>query len=987
MNHSNLPAQSGLLKRKVGHLGRSLIATTLALVVLPVATSAAGFGDSGATGTFSLSDWNVDRFAPGGWAPGSTDLLSGTALKITISNADRENLRPPAFSGLFYTTQGRVRLSPGVTEVGGELFIPTSWGTPGNLRRSDVWSRDNNPVEGNSRYQIFGFINNDPADPFNPLAANFVPRIRTWDSTIGWADYPAAPILYGQYNKFRIVDTGSSHQYWLNGTLIDTNSGSSYSAPGSEGLRQVILNSYNFGNAGNSLSLPDSGYEVFWKNAYALSANTSGIPVDLNGSYMAAGNFDDGITYLAGSTSVTTAASPNMVFEEAMSAIVTEGTLTPFSDDNKQPTALENLDLRGKSFSADLDLGSVSSWSDPFPTSGNEFFQFGLGDNAGIEDDTEESYVFIYRNGNHFTLHYNSDWSEYAAVPSLQYDADPAATKFRVNVDINGAGTTATMTVTPLDGPDAFNATTLDPFPLLIDDNVSSTSFFAGFTSNAFMGESGRVVVSNFKTTATTNTQYVFANDPYNLPSQSADFAVGQANLAVAVGGYQSFLESTNLTGAMGFGSGTYTAAPYPAAHIFNGGAITAAGELTGGVAPLSPLVTADATLANILMTGANGTSGYVGIKTNNGGVLDTQFSDGDGNAILTLRRQSNVAMWDSVAPVISGLTALQGVNYALVAPGVQTGLLNVNVTAQDAFTGLDDQPTITINFAPLTAGPEDVVLNSVSVSGNTFGASYNVPANAPNGPGQIIVTAVDRAGNSQSLIQSINVNTATFTLNLQLQGFDSEAGSVTRGIEIILGGTSGGNAPITLSRDVTFSQFGMATVVFNSGDGLLNGAGFNYTIGAKDSLHTLRTTVAATGVGNQYSASATLRGGNLNRDNKIDIGDYVVYATRFGIPVNPNTPFVFPAVTHVPTLRHADISGDGVVDSQDFSFFTVLSFGTVDDNAPGNYSREDRTIRTRITVAQAMIESGSRQVANMDFNRDGIITMEEAQRYISRLR
>lgn len=976
--------------RKLGYFGSlvrgALLATiTAAVVAAPMIASAAGFGDSGGSGTFNLADWAVDRYAPGGWAPNSTDPLSGNALKISIANADRKDLRPGAYNSDFYNTQGRVRLSPGVTEVGGKLFIPASWGTPGNLRRSDIWSRDNNPAEPNSRYLICGFINNDPADPFNPLAGGFAPRFRAWDSTVGWTDL-SAPVLYGQYNTIRMVDTGYQHEYYINGALVQVNSGAAYSEPGWNGLKQVILQGYNFGNAGNSGSLPDSSYDIYWKDVYALGGGNSGIPVDLNGSYAATGTFYDILNdiYYDGRANATTNSAGDtgangQVFEMATGVAALEGTFTPFSDGLKAPTVLQGLDMRGKNFSADVDLGPVSGWTDPDVGFGGEWFQLGLGREV-YTDGGEESFAFIYRNDNKFSIYYSSDWTDYA-LPGCQYDADPAATKFRISVDINPAGTEATMTVTPLDGPDAMNPTTLDPFPLQMEDNVTSASFFAGFTSNGYGNETGRAVVSNFKTNATTNSQFVFAADPYNKSSENVNYAVGQANLNVQVGGFQAFLQSNNLAGSMGFTSGSYTSSPYP--NHYNP-TITGSGDLTGYIALNAALTSGDFTLANILMNGAHGTRGYINIKPDNGGGLDSQFNDGDGNPYLADRRTSNIAMFDDVNPVVGGVTATQSGNPGCPNP-VMTGMMNIQVASSDALTGLDRQPTISLDFAPLGPSLGDVTLTTYSIAGNNFGASYNVPNSAPNGIGRIVVTAVDRAGNSTTTFTPMNVNTATLTVNITLQGVT--APSITRGIEILLGGPLGSGSQLTLNRNVVFTA-GSGSYTFTALDGLPNTVGATYSVGVKDTLHTLRSTVPAPGVGNQYVANANgpkaLRGGNLNTDNKIDIGDYVVYATRYGIPVSPNTPFsTLTGPPHAALVRHADISGDGNVDNADFSYISAGFATQFDDAAPSFFARDDRTIRTKITVADAVREAG-KEAAKLDLNGDGVITMDEIQKFLT---
>lgn len=239
--------------------------------LLGVATSAWGqsFYESGATGTFLTSHWVVDRYAPAGWTSGAMDPLGGQALRIDISNADRADLRPPGYGGVFYNTQGRQR-STSISapwEIGGALFIPTSWGQAGNLRRSDLWARDANPTEANAHYPIVGFINNDPAAPFDPTATNFQPRFRVWNSGAGWVDL-TEPIVYDDYNTFRIVSTGSAFLYYVNGSLVHT--GAYYSQGGYEALQTVFVQAYNFGDSSNTMTLPDSSYSAYWRNVYAV---------------------------------------------------------------------------------------------------------------------------------------------------------------------------------------------------------------------------------------------------------------------------------------------------------------------------------------------------------------------------------------------------------------------------------------------------------------------------------------------------------------------------------------------------------------------------------------------------------------------------------------------------------------------------------------------------------------------------------------------
>ncbi|MFA6045138.1 MAG: hypothetical protein WC718_09150 [Phycisphaerales bacterium] len=263
---------------------RFVVATSV--MAMASTTFAQAFFESGNTGTFDTSTWTTDRFTPGTWQPGSTDPIGGQALKLGVSNADRSDLRSPSFSGTFYNTQGRTQqtsLGQG-WEVGGELYIPTSWSEAGNLRRSDLWTRDTNTVENNASYPIIGFTNANAADPFNP-AAPLAPRFRVWDSSSGWID-STATVNYDQYNSFKIKDTGSSYEYYINGVLTQTLTGAGYSQSGAEGLSAVFLEAYNFGDSSNVSSLPDSGYDTYWRNVYAVPSPGSAALLSLSGLTM-----------------------------------------------------------------------------------------------------------------------------------------------------------------------------------------------------------------------------------------------------------------------------------------------------------------------------------------------------------------------------------------------------------------------------------------------------------------------------------------------------------------------------------------------------------------------------------------------------------------------------------------------------------------------------------------------------------------------------
>jgi hypothetical protein len=143
-----------------------------------------------------------------------------------------------------------------------------------------------------------------------------------------------------------------------------------------------------------------------------------------------------------------------------------------------------------------------------------------------------------------------------------------------------------------------------------------------------------------------------------------------------------------------------------------------------------------------------------------------------------------------------------------------------------------------------------------------------------------------------------------------------------------------GGGWPTSLTRCITFELFECPAGPTVVSDELtfLNGladdavvlvpCGTYDCVTARDKLHTLRRTATYfTTVGTQYEAdfssatSKSLIGGNLNDDTYIDILDFGIFAglylTNYG---TGNTTCLTPA-------PHADISGNGSVFNEDFTF------------------------------------------------------------------
>ncbi len=143
--------------------------------------------------------------------------------------------------------------------------------------------------------------------------------------------------------------------------------------------------------------------------------------------------------------------------------------------------------------------------------------------------------------------------------------------------------------------------------------------------------------------------------------------------------------------------------------------------------------------------------------------------------------------------------------------------------------------------------------------------------------------------------------------------------------------------------------------------------------ITARDDLHTLRTTVAPSVVGTQYIAGFTggdqLLGGNLNDDFWVDILDFGVYSWQY------NTNYGSGNTTCSTAYPHADISGDGLVGSGDFTFIQINFLKGHEANCCGmaglRGGEEGAGPITEISVAE-LRQMGLGHLASGDLNRDG---------------
>ncbi len=232
-----------------------------------------------------------------------------------------------------------------------------------------------------------------------------------------------------------------------------------------------------------------------------------------------------------------------------------------------------------------------------------------------------------------------------------------------------------------------------------------------------------------------------------------------------------------------------------------------------------------------------------------------------------------------------------------------------------------------------------------------------------PLGPTVVTCTATDDCGNASSCTFTVTVEDVNeMVVNVELDG--SFTGSFDRCITFDLA-DCGGSASETVEQVLTFNN-GVATGTVDVPCGL-------YTcITARDKLHTLRHEGTLATSGTQYTASftgaAALVGGNFNDDPYVDILDFGLYSMEYSANYGAaDTTCATPA-------PHADASGDGIVNTADFSFVQNNFLEFSDPPCCGAKSRmADGGPVTEISVTE-LRRRGLGEMVVADLNGDGVL-------------
>lgn len=351
---------------------------------------------------------------------------------------------------------------------------------------------------------------------------------------------------------------------------------------------------------------------------------------------------------------------------------------------------------------------------------------------------------------------------------------------------------------------------------------------------------------------------------------------------------------------------------------------------------------------------------------------------DVNNNAWIDLANPVNYNAWNRLEIGVTPTTINYYLNNTLVSSIPNPGSVRLASTIVQSY---NFGQSYNVFWDNLTFGPQGPVatdncdLTTSYVRSDNPSLTLNDPF--PTGTTTITWTATDCAGNAASCNQTVTVNpTTTLDVSVELAGVSS--GTFTRCISFEFFGATCPAPAATVDAVVTFtSGVGTASIQIPCG---------NYTcVTARDRRHTLRQTAALTPVGDNYAAAFTgadaLRGGNLNDDTYVDILDFGAFAGQFG------TNYGSANTTCATPFPHADISGNGTVGIEDYTFIAsnFLVFSEVNccnnlliaGNDPGApvYSVSVATL-----VAQDLWDT-----ARADLNRDGVLNVEDVNLFALR--
>lgn len=292
---------------------------------------------------------------------------------------------------------------------------------------------------------------------------------------------------------------------------------------------------------------------------------------------------------------------------------------------------------------------------------------------------------------------------------------------------------------------------------------------------------------------------------------------------------------------------------------------------------------------------------------------------------------------------VALGFTQADNVSITSLAPFTLAAVPANAAVAADAGTLSGALVTL---VAPTATNSCGTPLTVTATRSDSLALSAYYP---PNATTTVHYAATDAAGNTNS--SDVTVTVANYQLldaAISLNG--SITGNSTRSVRITAGSTQLVNVAMTTGSGTASNVQVPIAVSYPC-------------IKAKDVGHSLSNTGASSLVGVEYAASIALDQGDSNDDNLVDILDFGIYVGKFGAALAGGS---------------SNFNDDTAVNSGDFSFIS-LNFahsGTVCGAFTGGAPRNSVSVKE-------LRRSGMGELAGADFNRDGMLDVNDVVYYM----
>ena len=400
----------------------------------------------------------------------------------------------------------------------------------------------------------------------------------------------------------------------------------------------------------------------------------------------------------------------------------------------------------------------------------------------------------------------------------------------------------------------------------------------------------------------------------------------------------REFTVDVNIAGMTGAVGAQATVAFDPAVVSFVG---VAAGT------DFTTLIYSSTATANkvVFATGIDPSASAAGIAAGNVAKLTFRTiapSCSDLDAVILSTSALTTRITDSNG-VALGFTQADNVSITSLAPFTLAAVPANAAVAADAGTLSGALVTL---VAPTATNSCGTPLTVTATRSDSLALSAYYP---PNATTTVHYAATDAAGNTNS--SDVTVTVANYQLldaAISLNG--SITGNSTRSVRITAGSTQLVNVAMTTGSGTASNVQVPIAVSYPC-------------IKAKDVGHSLSNTGASSLVGVEYAASIALDQGDSNDDNLVDILDFGIYVGKFGAALAGGS---------------SNFNDDTAVNSGDFSFIS-LNFahsGTVCGAFTGGAPRNSVSVKE-------LRRSGMGELAGADFNRDGMLDVNDVVYYM----